>query len=361
LDIADRWHVLPILKPTFDFGETFIKRVERNVVVVAAGVQLGSDGGVHVHARALFKKGGAYAKAAADVKGIKGGPLAGLPDEPFVVAAGGPLSEKAMKGLTDFMVETLKGFLTDAPAEKAKKVQDAFAGFATGLRGMGFLIGTAPGKGGLFGALAAVKHVEDASAHLKSYEKSIKAMNDIFKDLQLPFPLKFKVKKTKVDGVPALEVVMDISVEQKKIMEAITGPGGKLTVTMVAANEHTILVRYAPAAGLKGLLKAKGKGLAGSPEVARTLAQLPAGAQWVGLYSPSAMVEFTNEFLAMTSTLLGQQAKRMPKMAKTPPLGCAVKLAPAGLDVHVVAPAKTIQALGRLVREMKKLKNPPDQ
>ena len=132
---------------------------------------------------------------------------------------------------------------------------------------------------------------------------------------------------------------------------------GRLTVTMVAANEHTILVRYAPAAGLKGLLKAaKGKGLAGSPDVAKTLAQLPAGAQWVGLYSPSAMVEVTNEFLAMTPKLLGQQAKRMPPMAKTPPLAYAVKLGPAGLDVHVVAPAKTIQALGGLVREMQKLR-----
>jgi hypothetical protein len=367
LGIADRWHVLPILKPTFDFGESFSKRVERNVVVVAAGVQLGTDGGVHVGARALFKKGGEYAKAAAGIKGIKGGPLAGLPDEPFVVAVGGPLSEKAMKGLTDFMVETLKVGLEPAPAEKAKKLQDAYAGLATGLRGMGFLIGTAKGKGGLFGGMAAVKHVEDASAYLKSYEKSIKAMNDVFKDLQL-FPLKFEVKKTKVGGVPALEVVMDIPVDaqgtdaQKKIMEAIAGPGGKLTMTVLAANQHTILLRYAPAAGLKGLLKAaKGKGLAGSPDVAKTLAQLPAGAQWVGLYSPSDMVELTNEFLAMTPKLVGQQAKMMPTLAKTPPVGYAVKLAPAGLDVHVVFPVKAIQALGRLVREMEKLKNSSDQ
>jgi hypothetical protein len=125
---------------------------------------------------------------------------------------------------------------------------------------------------------------------------------------------------------------------------------------MAAVNEHTVLVRYTPAAGLKGIVKSvQGKGLAERPEVAEALKQLPDGAQWAVVVSPAGMAEDVNQFWAPFPG-----AHKVPAAGRTAPVALGVKLAPAGLEIELVAPADAVRALGRLAREMEKFKSAGD-
>jgi hypothetical protein len=353
-----------LLKGYYDFAENFLKSVESNVAAVAGILTLDQAGGAQVHIRALFKKGGEFARAAEDFKGLPGGPLAGLPDLPFAFATGGVFPDKLRTRLSALYGELFKTVFTDLPPEKLKKFQDAIVDSFNAVHGMGFMVSTDKGGGGLVGTLIGVAHVVDAPAYLESSAKAIEAVQDLFKEAQTPFPLRYETKRTKVAGVPALEVAMQMPgfdqapEEMKKIMEALMGPGGKLIYTTAAVNEHTVLMRYTPAAGLKGIVKsAKGKGLAAAPEIMQAMSRLPAGAQWAAFASPFGILEDVNLFW---SPFPG--AHKLPAVARTPPVGLGVKLAPAGLEIHLVAPADALQALGRLGRELnKQLKNAADQ
>jgi hypothetical protein len=352
-----------LLKGYYDFGESFVKSVESNVVVVAGGLKLDQAGGAQVRVRALFKKGGEFARAAEDFKGIQGGPLAGLPDLPFAFAAGGVFPEKLWNGLSDLYWELFKTVFTDVPAEKLRKVRDAAFDSLRAVHGMGFMVSTDKGGGGLVGTLIGVAHVTDAPGYLENSAKAIEGMQDLFKEAQTPFPLKYETKKTKVVGAAALEVTMQMPgfdeapEEMKKMMEALMGPGGKMIYTMVAVNEHTVLMRYTPATGLKGIVKsAKGKGLAAAPEIVQAISRLPAGVQWAAFLSPFGMAEDVNQFWAPF-----RGGQKVTAVARSAPVALGVKLAPAGLEIQVMASAEALQALGQLGRDLNKLKSAPDR
>jgi hypothetical protein len=350
-----------ILEIYLEAATALVKGIETNVGAVATGLKLDAEGGIHARARFVFKKGSDYAKLGGEIKAPKGGPLAGLPNEPFVFALGGAVPEKLMAGMTDFGMEVLKLTLKDVPAEKIKKLQDITASSLKGVHGMGFMLGSPRPQGGIMSGLVGVIHVDDAAAYLEAYETAIKASNDLFEGS--PIKMVYTLKKAKVGGRPALEVITKFPEDpnapeeakaiQKKIMEMVFGPGGHMTATVVAANDTTIVSGYTTPADLKDLLKGtKGKGLAGSEEVAKTLAHLPTGSQWIGLFSPSGMMEFGGKLVALIPG-----APQLPAIAKTPPIGYAAKIAPAGLEMDLVITAETIQAIGRLVQDLEKLKN----
>jgi hypothetical protein len=126
------------------------------------------------------------------------------------------------------------------------------------------------------------------------------------------------------------------------------GKGGKMNVSMAAADANTVLMRYAPAAEIKDALEAYKKnaaGLAADPDVAKVTAQLPANAQW-GIYvSPQGL-------LTLVGRVAGMFGQQLPPFAKTPPVGVAVKLSDSGLEAQLAIPASVLDGIGKFVKKV---------
>ncbi len=338
----------------------FVKSIETDVTHVGLGGRIDPAGNLHVNARALFAKDSGFAKGAAGFKPLPGGPLVGLPAGPYAVALGGMLPENAMLAMMNLNLEMIKtlGNAKDLPAEKLKKLEQAYAQMAKGVNGMGMVMHVGKPDEPLFASMVAVMHTDNAPEYLARYAKGMKGMNEVLKDLKIPFMPSSEFKRVKVNGVTALEITTDLTAgipnpdELKALYEKMFGPGGKMTMAMAPLNDTAVIMRYTPASGLKNLLGAKGPGLAADPDIVKTASLLPKGAQWAFYVNPKGMRDLVHGAIKAFSPM----PIEVPAFAKTPPVGFAVKLAETGLEFHAVLPAAVQEELGAFIPKVKKLK-----
>ena len=167
------------------------------------------------------------------------------------------------------------------------------------------------------------------------------------------------MKKIKVEGLPALEMEMEIpqpaQAEQMPgfddTMSKMFGPGGKMKFFLVAVNEHTValsLTSHAPILRTIAALKQPANGLATDPELLKTAKLLPTDAPWVGYVSPSGSVAF---FKRMMDTMMpeGMPRPNIPDFPASPPIGVAVKALPGELQAEIVVPSAMLDAIGKYV------------
>jgi hypothetical protein len=339
--------------------EGFLDTIEKDVTALAAGWRVDKGGNQILGTRALFRKGGELAQAAGEIEAIKGGPLAGLPAQPYILAAGGAIPGKILARLTDFGAEFQKMIYKDVPAEKLKKLQEIQAMGNKGLRGIAVLIGTGKEGDAVFANTVIAMKVDDATAFLASQEKAVKALNELTKDGSIPTLGQGQAKRTKVGGRPALEIAWEITAAdpniaaiQKKVMEVLFGAEDKMTTTSVVMDDNTILTGYTTPAKLQELLKASGgKELEATPDVAKVIAMLPKGSQWAGFISPKGGIDAASRVLSNFVPV------KLPEFAETPPVGFALKLTPTGAEGQMVLPSATLQGIARFVRNVKRLQD----
>lgn len=337
-----------------DALDGLLKSAETDVTHVALGAVIDQKRNVTVSLQALFAKGSGFAKAAADVAALEGGPLAGLPAGPFAFAGGGPYPEGAMRSLTSLSAQILKAGYPDLPKEKAQQLEQAYAQTTKGMRGTALVIGVGKGKESFLSTIAGVMKVDDAPAFLASYEKGLKEINEITKGLKQPAGGPTTVKKVDVGGSAGLEVVVDMSAQGaalgKQVLELLVGESGKATMTLAAADAKTVLFRYTAADGLKESLqtyKAKKPGLAADTEVAKTTALLPAGAQWAFYISPQGTMELVGRLAGAAGLPFV-----IPPFPKTPPVAAAFKLSATSLEGQLAIPVGVFEGIGDLTKKL---------
>ncbi len=91
-----------------DMYVMLFQAAEKEVASIGLGVQLDAQGVLRLSKRARLVPGGDWAGFVAEMKPSKHNVLAGLPDEPFVFAAGGQISEAMMGKLMDFSFGLVK-------------------------------------------------------------------------------------------------------------------------------------------------------------------------------------------------------------------------------------------------------------
>ncbi len=340
----------------FEGVEGFLKSAQQSVTGAGIGLRVDGPGNLHLTSRVLVARGSDWAKAGEGIEPIPGAPFAGLPARPFALAFGGPLPEATMKGLTDFSLQMVKAALKDAPEEQVKKLEDAYAEMNKGVRGMSLVVGTPKEGASLFSNTVVAMKVKDAAGYLGRYEKGMKIVGEVLKDTKLPFGTALGIRRVKIDELGALEVVTDLTggkndlpQEQKKLVEVMVGPGGKMTATLVPVDESTVLIVYRGSAEAKALVKAfkKDGGTEAPPGVAKVAALLPRGAQWVGYLSPKGAMDLVRQGAAAVG-----QGQNVPPFPEAPPIGLAVKGSATGKESHLVVPAETIRAIGKLIMDL---------
>jgi hypothetical protein len=326
-----------------------------DVTCAGAGIRVDAASNVTLSKRTILEKGSGLAKSVGSVAALEGGPLMALPSGSFVMAGGGPFPESAYKAMNHFSMQMIKAAAKDAPEEKLKKLDEAAAQMSKGVRGMTFVMGAPKAKEAILAAASGTIIVDDAKAYLDGYEKGLLAMNAVLKDVKALNGMSYDIKKMQVGGVPALEVVTDMSKvaedggdQAKKMMETMFGPGGKMTVMMAAADNKTILMRYTGGDSLKTALaafKAKKTGLAMDADVTKVAAMLPAGSQWALYVSPKGTMEMIGQ--VVDAIMPGLQ---LPAFPKTLPVALGVKTSASAVDVQLVVPAGVLEGIGGLVK-----------
>jgi hypothetical protein len=230
-----------------------------------------------------------------------------------------------------------------------------------GVRSMSMLVGVPEQGKSIYSGMIAVAKVEDSAKYLANYEIAMAAFKKFAETTNNAYLGKYDFKKTQIDGVAGLEVMMDFSqmIEQMKqqpgagdgmkaYMEMLLGAGGKLSVFMQPVDKNTVVMAYVDLENLnraKAALKAPQSGLAGDAGVKSTAALLPKGSQWMGFVSPSGVMGFAQNLLQA----LGQNTVKLPALGETPPVGFAVRLDGEGLDTELVIPGATLEGAGKAI------------
>jgi hypothetical protein len=341
--------------------DNFLKSAETEVTHIVIGGRIDAAANIELASKFVFAPSGKFADAGAKFKASEAGPLAGLPGGPFVVAGGGAFPGKLMMDITRFSVDMIKLVAKDVGEEQFKKLDDAYKLSLKGLRGMAVEIRVGkPGQPLLHNVVYAAD-ADDAAAYLAGSEKAIRAMNDIFKDANIPFYKPVEIKKVKVGTTRALETITDlgdnpgINLLPPSLAELLFGKENKITTSMAAAGKERVLARYSPASGLKRVVDASTK-LADDPSVVQTTALLPKGHQWALYISPKGVVDTVKQVHAALD-----EKRDLPAFPDTPPVGIGVKLSAAGLEGRLVVPAQVLEGAGTLIPHiMKKLMNAPE-
>jgi hypothetical protein len=254
-------------------------------------------------------------------------------------------------------MEVLKASGQNIPAETLKKLEQAYDRMMAGVQGMGMVWQVGKQDQPLFSGIATAFHTKDAPKYLAEYEKSIASMNEIFKELNVPFLPAYELKKANVNGKPALEVSMDFGAafgglpeEAQGAIKKMFGPDGKMIMALTARDEQTVIMRYSKADGLKDAL-GSGKGLAGDPSLMKIAKGFPpAGAQWGFYFSPKGATEFADRAVKAFLPI----PLNIPQFAETPPIAAAARIDGEAFELHVVVPAGVVDNAAEFIEQLKR-------
>ena len=276
--------------------------------------------------RIQFTPGGSWSKLAAETKPVTEELLSGLPAGPFVMAAGGVLPAGYMEHLMKFSVDMMKNNpMYNLTAEQAQKYGDLSTQSMQGVRSMEMLMGVAEPGTGLYGNTTAIMKVDDSTRFLDSYEKTLTAMREIALEAKSPALPAATTKRVKVGERDAIEISMDFpnlsqampggGPNPQRMLQAMLGPGGKLTMYLAAVDENTVIMSYISAERLQSAIyffESKQPGLLNDAGVAEVAAALPAGAQVVGYMSLDGMVEVVRQLMPQLPRSAGGEPAGVP-------------------------------------------------
>jgi hypothetical protein len=345
---------------------------EKEIGFLGVAVRVDKQGDVRLTKRIRFTKNSEFAASLAKLQPTEKGPLVGMPAGSFVLAGGGPWADSLSRSILSFQSDIMKRTfrktygISEKEAEALAKKSMEMPG---SIHSVSFLMG--PGQPGepIFSDTLVNYTVDDAPKFLDQYAKYLSAMNAPGKEADKAKQL-FSVKKTEVGGRPALENEVAVPVPSEAagvpgLSEGIGklfGSEGKMKILLVAIDEHNVVINFAGRAPIImraiASLKKPADGLATDPEIAKTAALLPTGAQWIGYFSPSGAVAFVKSVLDTLGDDAGFAKPNVPDFPASPPIGVAAKATPGQLEIETVVPSPVLDAIGKYIEQVQGAEHP---
>ncbi len=359
-----------------DLYEQMLKGATKEFGVLATGLHLDEDGGLHVDVRTLLKPEGMWAKAGADAKPVEGPRLSRVPGGPFFMAFEGSMSGALSKNFFSMSADVIKSLAKESGGkqltdEQMKKLDDAMGRAWSDGGVMQMVMGTPQPGASMYEHTFALLTVKDSAAFIAGYEKGIKEVNEIYKSLDLPMLKTMDIENITYEGKPGLHVAMDMKAMMKataqpaasrKMLEQMWGPDGKMHIYLAPLDGTSIGMAYSKLDNLKALDEARKNpqsSLASDPDVQQTAKQLPPGSQWIGYISPKGLMDFTMG-MAMNQMPPGMMPQ-LPPFPQTAPIGFAAKLDATTLDASIVIPGSVFKGVGQYIRQMQRQFAPQPQ
>ena len=350
-----------------DLYEKLFEATDKELSAFAVGLHVDNDGGLHIDSRAEFVEGGTWAAAAADLAAPSGTRLACLPGGPFMIAFDGAMPKSYSKGMMSMSTDMINNMIKAAGGkelteEQSKQLDGLMEKSMAGLRSMSIVMGPPKPGESMYSNMAAVMKVNDAHQYMTDYQGAMEKMRDIFASTAAAMPFIQEIKKTKIDGVDALELTMDMSEMFKnmpnnpaatQMMQTMIGAGGKLSAFIVPIDNTTVAISYVNVdniARIKAACQNPQASLAADADIAQTAKLLPPRAQWVGYISPTGFMGVVSTFVS--AALPAGNGFTLPEFPQTAPIGFAAEHSSKGLDVQIVVPGETLKGVGTYVRQM---------
>jgi hypothetical protein len=346
-----------------------VQAAPSEISLAVAGIRYDQQGSIRVTGRARLTSGGQVAKVFAGIPPVKEKLLSAVPGGPFIIAAGGIGIPKLADSYTNLVMGFMKSMksvygMSDEDLEKMTKGSLAMMGQVDS---MNFVMKTARRGDPIYSNLFMSMHVQNAQKILDYQEQYAGNTGKLIEKAKQGMLKSTSIKRLEIAGRPALEqdVNFDLSgmgggEANRAVFEEMMGIGGKMVFYHVAADEHMVLmgmgVPQERMAAAIDVVKQPKKSLAEDPDVSVTAAMLPADAQWVLYISPRGYMQMTQRIMAvaMKNAPNGGEGFTIPDFAKSPPIGIAIKAAPAELAAEVAVPAPLIVAVGDYAKEMQK-------
>ena len=274
-----------------NFYTVVLTAAESEVAQFGIGVRVDSAKNVVVVKRAQFTPDGTWAKWAADAKPATGNLLAGLPDGPFVVAAGVVLPPGALDSLMKLSVQMMQNQpMYKLTAAQAQKYVELSAKSMRGVQSMRMLLGVTKPGGGIYGNMSAVMTVDDSGQFLKNYEQMLAETHQFAEEAKSPAIPVMTSSHVTVGDIEVLKVSMDLhnmpqlaapgGPDPQKMMQVLNGGKDTLDIYVAPADEHTVVMAYASTENLQTALdvcKSTQPGLSSDAQLTKVAAALPPG------------------------------------------------------------------------------------
>lgn len=333
----------------FDIYSRGLQAIDEQTVALAAGLRVENEDVLRLSGRVRL-----VAEA-----GVSGGPAAQrdelltvLPAGPYAVAFGSQIPKAVVKGLAALYGELLDlsvGFSPVDTEQLKRNMNESFA-LMQSTRWQSILLRPSEGEPLLKDVLTASR-VEDAKRYLEVFERQHGAYPT---PKGMPFgaamTMTINSRRVKILGVSGLEVTMALPALVSGPIpngEKLIGKDGKLTQYVVAPDKQTMVTGFATkdlvSAALAALKDPK-KSLAADPLLAKTAQLLPKELIGVVYVNPRGTISFVNR-VAKLFNADANAAQTLPEFPVTPPIGLALRTAPAEIQIEIVSPGEVARAL----------------
>lgn len=333
--------------------DDFLKVIEKNVDIAGFGVRLNANGNLQFSVRARFVKSSAFAETAGAVVAPRGGYLAGLPNDPFIMA----LDVTNPKETRQLLVQMAQMNLTANPevqltATEKAKVEKIIKVMYEDVEGISLTWGVPKIGEPLMGSnFVALIHARKAKNYFKKYVVAFRDMQNVVGNANTRVPFKYTIRELNKKGIDIVELgteyhstAVALPEEVKQFRKTFFGEEGKMRFCLAEVDGNAIVMTTLPAERFFDWLakyKAHKMELNGRPEVRELLEKLPKGSQWVFLVNP-------NQMLAMAARLASMSPQVLPEIA---PAGVGVRVLPTGLEADVILPIAVIELGGYLRKQ----------
>jgi hypothetical protein len=335
----------------------------------AAGVGLALDDSSNIKllTQLVLTKGGKLANTKRVEPG-KQSPLAGYPDEPFIVAGGGPLPPTYADTGAKFMRAMLQKFPSPYGFQKLsdsdwKEAEEMWADSMRGLQSItgAMLLGEKDSP--LFSNLYSIMKVDDSARYLKSYAESMKKWNDLLARTTIDIKLKYDISDVEVAGKKGLLVISDVAAaagdenvpDFQAMLKAMIGEDGKTRLYLLPTDGNTVLMSMGGETQAAKAVERFGKssGLADSSLVQTATKQLDPQAPWQAVVSPKGLVAWSKRLYDnVLAPIAGGGTLPIPEFPNTPPLAISVNFAEGRLSTELVWPVETTQGLVAYIKKV---------
>ena len=335
---------------------------ESQVALLALGIRIDEQTALHLATRVPFTPQGALAQWAENIKPPKDDLLIGLPAGTFVVAYGGTsiqLTSESSKLIELMTSASLKVLGLDGELQKQyATIAERYR--ANQVRACGLLGPLRPGDS-ITGTSVAVEHVKDAKEQMKLTRDLFQLLKKASPQGGLKLPT-YEINEVTIGDLKAIELVTDMSAMMKEFgaagpmegfmqgfMSGIYGTEGKMRAYFAVADDTHLVSAYSKPLLQRGIehVRSGAAGLEADPEVAKTRALLPSGAQWAAYASPQGLVQWADTLLRQA--LPAEMKFKLPPFPPSDPVGMAAKVSASRLDAEIVLPESVLTGIGQYV------------
>jgi hypothetical protein len=339
-----------------------LSRRLRQAEAVGCGLRLDADGNAVIAARLTWPRRAtpeprsSVAPSAAAPVPYDGGPFvaagAGEVSASLLAAAAGPYARLLAKDLGIDVREQ------SAAVEALRKALAAAAEDVTA-----FAVLSRPGQGsdGVYTNSHLVVQVRSAKDFVDRTAEVVARWNELADHADGDMHMKFKSEPVRIAGRGGTQHSADMVEavggrdlpEVRQSMERLFGPGGKLRLLVVPIDDRTVLLAGATdeqAAKVVDLVIQGRTAPWQQDDLQPTGRLVPADAPWRVFVSPHGYVQWlARQMDAIAGPVLG--GPLVKEFPDSPPLGISGGGTSDGIWLELVAPAKTVEAVGQAMRE----------